>query len=997
MSKRRNALTPLLGILGFTALAFLGALWIADGDRTKDMRALQESMAASDQEKLQQIAGNRSLEAAKWVSSGLVDRIENMVSRLQGAGSELPFMRILGVAPAKGAKAEPYPVFKDLAENEKFKDIWAGGLLMADARGKVVNAWPDTKNAGTDLSSGTLYKTLKQSPDYLGQAMRYEVSINPQTKKPDLVLVIGFADPVKGGLLGFLVARAPIESALALAGAAPDKLNLTKKSTLLLARGTGRVYYAYPRIEKTLNEDFNNLDSSYKAFLQQVVKSKSGVQQFKYDNLMGMSAWSQLWSMEAKLAPEQQVFVFVHMPFEDLQASPSDSKPAQGRSLFANAFIWILLILGIGAPVAYALLALRGQTAMPEEVKLLAEQIKAGELVLAEGVPEGMPEESVPVLEAYKVLSDRSKSAEERVVRLNESLARLEEQNTRNTAQAARELSESRSRMAGLETEIQSHITRYEVMDAAKAESSQQLENARAALHATQKSLDQKNQQNTSLSAQIQDLARQMEQQRQSIKQVEEKSSRRDLEKVRLDAINTLSSELKATLTVIKSYISTILGTSGAISSAQQEFLGVVINKSARLERLINDLVDLSQIESGLKGLSLMPTSPSAWLREILLQAQVQADNKKISLELAIPKEVGEIPMDVGKMTQVMHTLITQAIKVTGRSEKIALLITERDQAIEVRITDPGMSLPPDRAAKVFAQFHGVDSQAGPEFIGTGLRFSIIKSIVEAHGGKLWIESQVGKGKTFVLSMPKVSQALPAAAPLSKPAMPPLAQPPAPPAKPAVMPPQKLEAPKPALSVDEMANFDNIFNEAPTEVPVSLPMMAPPMAPLPVIPVQKAEAKKPDLSADEMANFDNLFGQPSSSRSLPLGPASAPPAAEAPAPLSGLPPLPGFGSSASGPAPLGGASALPPLPVMGGGGLPPLSSLPLSSASPAASSVPSEDVSVGSALGSLMGSLPDPSAAIQGVKQIAQTTFASLSDLTSMIQGPGDKKDEIIE
>jgi len=112
------------------------------------------------------------------------------------------------------------------------------------------------------------------------------------------------------------------------------------------------------------------------------------------------------------------------------------------------------------------------------------------------------------------------------------------------------------------------------------------------------------------------------------------------------------------------------------------------------------------------------------------------------------------VNVDREKIGGVIRSLLSQAIKVTSRSEKIGLLLSERENSVELRVTDPGMSLPPDRAGKVFAQFHGVDSQAGPEFIGTGLRFPILRSVVEAHGGKIWAEARTGGGARVVFALP---------------------------------------------------------------------------------------------------------------------------------------------------------------------------------------------------------------------------------------------------
>ncbi|HXC63016.1 MAG TPA: HAMP domain-containing sensor histidine kinase, partial [bacterium] len=386
-------------------------------------------------------------------------------------------------------------------------------------------------------------------------------------------------------------------------------------------------------------------------------------------------------------------------------------------------------------------------------------------------------------------------------------------------------------------------------------------------------------------------LMRAMEEQRKVAEKAQDNLARKDSEVVRLAAVNTLSSELKATLSVIKNYISTMLGSQGTISDAQQEFLGVVINKSARLERLIGDLVELSELGSGSKPLKLESTAPSALVQEALVNARPQAEHKKISLELAEGGNLSPVMVDREKMGAVLRSLLSQAIKVTSRNERIGLLLSERESTVELRVTDPGMSLPPDRASKVFNQFHGVDSQAGPEFIGTGLRFPILKSVVEAHGSKIWIESQVGRGKTLVVAMPKVGAAgePPKAMPsLQAPSLPP---PPAAPSAPPVLAGLPKVAPvgppalPKALGVPPLGPPPAL---APSAAPGATPPKAAPVIhkPAPVDDSLNTPWKRKDSKADELEETMDL-PPPMSKAAVP----SLPPPPPVVTPGLSLPPL----------------------------------------------------------------------------------------------------------
>ncbi|HTA17057.1 MAG TPA: histidine kinase dimerization/phospho-acceptor domain-containing protein, partial [bacterium] len=376
-----------------------------------------------------------------------------------------------------------------------------------------------------------------------------------------------------------------------------------------------------------------------------------------------------------------------------------------------------LLLLALGLPFGFAALrlpsALEPYGRSAAQAKRVEEYAPVPELVLG---TEG-EDDARAINNALSILSRRASQSEDRVRELDSALRRVEDQAGRDATQSAMELSQLRDKVGQVEQAKLASDSKFEAAQKARQDIEAQLGNLKAALETASRNTDLKVAESKNLSAQVQDLMRALEEQRKVAEKAQEGMARKEAEVVRLAAVNTLSSELKATLTVIKNYISTMLGSQGAISDAQQEFLGVVINKSARLERLINDLVELSEIGSGVKPLRLENVTPSSLVQEALVNARPQAEHKKISLEFAESGNLSAVNVDKEKIGGVIRSLLSQAIKVTSRSEKIGLLLSERENSVELRVTDPGMSLPPDRAGKVFAQFHGVDSQAGPEFI----------------------------------------------------------------------------------------------------------------------------------------------------------------------------------------------------------------------------------------------------------------------------------------
>jgi len=230
---------------------------------------------------------------------------------------------------------------------------------------------------------------------------------------------------------------------------------------------------------------------------------------------------------------------------------------------------------------------------------------------------------------------------------------------------------------------------------------------------------------------------------------------------LRIEAISSISDDLKATLMVIKNYISSILSSEeGKITDAQQEFLGVVINKSARLERQINDLLEISHMESGVSQLYRSRTDLVALLQDVVLNSQPQADTKQVNIIQEMQTPLPMVMIDSDRMGQVFINLLQHAIKITPVGGEVQITATETLTDLVIKIRDSGMSLNAEQAAKVFSSFHGPNSDAGPDIAGTGLRFPIIRRIVDAHQGTVTMRGLPDRGNETVVSFPKTSDLL---------------------------------------------------------------------------------------------------------------------------------------------------------------------------------------------------------------------------------------------
>lgn len=917
-------LRSMLKAMGGVALAsLLVLLFVHDRGTLNQARALAQRLDAADQDRLEALVADRAEQVLRPQASLVDGRRGELLDELR-TFSDQPALRAwassIKAGKAKATRSKPLAAQAVLDRVAAAAGGWAQVLLL-DPTGKVLAQWPKPgpgrpSELGSDLSKQALVRALAQPGQGPGLALhsyrRWTAAPNDAAAYKNKVSVSAQLEAVcgigqaNGPIQALLLARVGAVGAL-LGGEDPDLLALVRSSpgaVAMLLRGNGDE--VWNSAKNAFSENLASISGDYRQVLAELMKKPSGRYRVaSYDGHPGVMVWHRVGSAPEGSQPVDVLSLAVFMPQTAYAASAGAGVEAP-QPWYQRPWVLLLALLALGLPLAVGWIQLpklfEPFQATAKEARKVEEFSPVPELTLATE-PDA---DAQAINRALAVLARRTQQGEERVRELDLALRRVEEQASRDATVAGQDLSSLREKVGSSDAARQAAEAKFGAAQKARLEAEAQLGNLRSALETATRNTELKAAENRNLSAQVQDLMRAMEEQRKVAEKAQESLARKDNEVVRLAAVNTLSSELKATLSVIKNYINTMLGSQGAISDAQQEFLGVVINKSARLERLIGDLVELSELGSGVKPLRLESVAPSVLVQEALLNARPQAEAKKINLELAESGNLSPVMVDREKMGAVLRSLLSQAVKVTSRNERISLLLSEREATVELRVSDPGMSLPPDRSAKVFNQFHGVDSQAGPEFIGTGLRFPILKSLVEAHGGKIWIESQVGRGKTFVVAMAKAG-AVPAAtlapAPVLAMVPPPLAvvkaaplvSPPtvnAPPPLPKSVLPTPVEkaAPAPSPVIHKPAPLDDSLNSpwkrkesrpdddlleetmdlAPPllsgkAVP-SLPPLAPvPLAPavLPGLPALPPPAPlttgaKPDAS--DQADFDKVFG-----------------------------------------------------------------------------------------------------------------------------------------
>ncbi len=229
----------------------------------------------------------------------------------------------------------------------------------------------------------------------------------------------------------------------------------------------------------------------------------------------------------------------------------------------------------------------------------------------------------------------------------------------------------------------------------------------------------------------------------------------RRLEKIRQDFVANVSHELKTPIASIKGFAETLL--EGALDDKEhaRNFLQIIFTDAGRLSILIDDLLNLSKIESGKLNMSLKPVRLSPVVKKVIASLKPQAEKKSITLALSIPTHLPELIADEERLIQVFFNLIDNAIKYSEVNGHIKISAVEDENNVEISVSDDGIGIPKKDLPRLFERFYRVDKGRSRDLGGTGLGLSIVKHIVKAHQGDISVESKLGKGTTFFFTLPK--------------------------------------------------------------------------------------------------------------------------------------------------------------------------------------------------------------------------------------------------
>jgi two-component system phosphate regulon sensor histidine kinase PhoR len=227
----------------------------------------------------------------------------------------------------------------------------------------------------------------------------------------------------------------------------------------------------------------------------------------------------------------------------------------------------------------------------------------------------------------------------------------------------------------------------------------------------------------------------------------------RRLENIRKDFVANVSHELRTPLSSIKGYAETLKD--GSVGGPEvKDFLDIIYRESDRLAKLIDDLLDLSRIESGKMAMAFVPMDLGSVAKRVCAILEKQSASKSISVGLEVPADLPRVLADEGRLSQVIMNLLDNAVKYTPEGGKIRLSAAIEGKFVRVDISDTGVGIPEEDILRIFERFYRVDKARSRELGGTGLGLSIVKHIVQAHGGRVWAVSSPGRGSTFSFTIP---------------------------------------------------------------------------------------------------------------------------------------------------------------------------------------------------------------------------------------------------
>lgn len=223
-------------------------------------------------------------------------------------------------------------------------------------------------------------------------------------------------------------------------------------------------------------------------------------------------------------------------------------------------------------------------------------------------------------------------------------------------------------------------------------------------------------------------------------------------EKMRKNFIANVSHEMRTPMTSIIGFVEGMID--GTIPDEKhQHYLAVVKNETMRLTRLVNNLLDLSRMESGEEQLKIMNFDICELIRRNIIKFETQINSKNLNVEVNLHQENQLVEADMDNIERVITNLMDNAIKFTSEGGKIIVQTKRKNDIVEISIKDTGIGIDKDELPYIWERFYKTDKSRSKDKVGTGLGLAIIKNIIKMHKQNIWVESEVNKGSIFTFTI----------------------------------------------------------------------------------------------------------------------------------------------------------------------------------------------------------------------------------------------------
>ncbi len=230
------------------------------------------------------------------------------------------------------------------------------------------------------------------------------------------------------------------------------------------------------------------------------------------------------------------------------------------------------------------------------------------------------------------------------------------------------------------------------------------------------------------------------------------------IERERREFVSNVSHELRTPLTTLRSYLEALTDGAWKDEEIAPHFLKVTQDETERMIRMVTSLLDLSRMDSKAETLQRRRANFTQFLHEIIDRFEMNVKDERIILNRDIPNEETYVWIDKDKMTQVLDNIISNAVKYSPDGGTINFKVEKHMRRIIVSIKDEGIGIAYDKLDKIFDRFYRADKSRTRDLGGTGLGLAITQEIIEAHYGKIWVDSKEGEGTTIYFSLPLMNE-----------------------------------------------------------------------------------------------------------------------------------------------------------------------------------------------------------------------------------------------